>query len=293
MRPPSKDGSYVNLYDSCVDDTWNPKIFVVFDANQIYPDKETSLPNKKYEKYLMKKILILKALPPGGLSPAAPPRVTLELHFARPSPSRPPPKKSTHGKTPTGLPICAARPVSSACGPGPGGSCEPLSPGPGEVRQPFGRPSWVHLLHPLPPFPGSPSGGARRLPTPGRAQQAQHPRRPPPGPTGHALPAEPLARPPPHSAAPRPQAEVGVPEPRSRPAAPRGHVPSSSQSAVAFVLEVGPALDQPPKTYDSPGQRLQVRVDRRPAPAAGELRRGEWAPEAQRQRRGDPRPGGE
>ncbi|KAK1340822.1 hypothetical protein QTO34_017216 [Cnephaeus nilssonii] len=38
MRPPSKDGSYVNLYDSCVDDTWNPKIFVVFDANQIYPD---------------------------------------------------------------------------------------------------------------------------------------------------------------------------------------------------------------------------------------------------------------
>ncbi|XP_023372842.1 poly [ADP-ribose] polymerase 11 isoform X1 [Otolemur garnettii] len=28
MRPPSKDGSYVNLYDSCVDDTWNPKIFV-------------------------------------------------------------------------------------------------------------------------------------------------------------------------------------------------------------------------------------------------------------------------
>ncbi|EPQ14411.1 Poly [ADP-ribose] polymerase 11 [Myotis brandtii] len=38
MRPPSKDGSYVNLYDSCVDDTWNPKIFVVFDANQIYPE---------------------------------------------------------------------------------------------------------------------------------------------------------------------------------------------------------------------------------------------------------------
>uniref|UniRef100_A0A8C0PXI1 Poly [ADP-ribose] polymerase n=5 Tax=Canis lupus familiaris TaxID=9615 RepID=A0A8C0PXI1_CANLF len=38
MRPPSKDGSYVNLYDSCVDDTWDPKIFVVFDANQIYPE---------------------------------------------------------------------------------------------------------------------------------------------------------------------------------------------------------------------------------------------------------------
>ncbi|XP_069862148.1 protein mono-ADP-ribosyltransferase PARP11 isoform X2 [Dipodomys merriami] len=38
MRPPSKDGSYVNLYDSCVDDTWSPRIFVVFDANQIYPE---------------------------------------------------------------------------------------------------------------------------------------------------------------------------------------------------------------------------------------------------------------
>ncbi|XP_074050723.1 protein mono-ADP-ribosyltransferase PARP11 isoform X2 [Macrotis lagotis] len=38
MRPPSKDGSFVNLYDSCVDNTWNPKIFVVFDANQIYPE---------------------------------------------------------------------------------------------------------------------------------------------------------------------------------------------------------------------------------------------------------------
>ncbi|XP_053108734.1 protein mono-ADP-ribosyltransferase PARP11 isoform X4 [Hemicordylus capensis] len=38
MRPPSKDGSFVNLYDSCVDNTWNPKIFVIFDANQIYPE---------------------------------------------------------------------------------------------------------------------------------------------------------------------------------------------------------------------------------------------------------------
>ncbi|XP_024588979.1 poly [ADP-ribose] polymerase 11 isoform X2 [Neophocaena asiaeorientalis asiaeorientalis] len=38
VRPPSKDGSYVNLYDSCVDDTWNPRVFVVFDANQIYPE---------------------------------------------------------------------------------------------------------------------------------------------------------------------------------------------------------------------------------------------------------------
>ncbi|XP_065598438.1 protein mono-ADP-ribosyltransferase PARP11 isoform X3 [Cyrtonyx montezumae] len=38
MRPPSRDGSFVNLYDSCVDNTWNPKIFVIFDANQIYPE---------------------------------------------------------------------------------------------------------------------------------------------------------------------------------------------------------------------------------------------------------------
>ncbi|XP_030070041.1 protein mono-ADP-ribosyltransferase PARP11 [Microcaecilia unicolor] len=38
LRPPSKDGSFVNLYDSCVDNTWNPKIFVVFDSNQIYPE---------------------------------------------------------------------------------------------------------------------------------------------------------------------------------------------------------------------------------------------------------------
>ncbi|XP_061438579.1 protein mono-ADP-ribosyltransferase PARP11 isoform X5 [Rhineura floridana] len=38
VRPPSKDGSFVNLFDSCVDSTWNPKIFVIFDANQIYPE---------------------------------------------------------------------------------------------------------------------------------------------------------------------------------------------------------------------------------------------------------------
>ncbi|XP_042191767.1 protein mono-ADP-ribosyltransferase PARP11 isoform X2 [Callorhinchus milii] len=38
IRPPSKDGTFVNLYDSCVDNTWNPKIFVIFDANQIYPE---------------------------------------------------------------------------------------------------------------------------------------------------------------------------------------------------------------------------------------------------------------
>ncbi|XP_069740986.1 protein mono-ADP-ribosyltransferase PARP11 isoform X2 [Narcine bancroftii] len=38
IRPPSKDGSLVNFYDSCVDNKWNPKIFVIFDANHIYPE---------------------------------------------------------------------------------------------------------------------------------------------------------------------------------------------------------------------------------------------------------------
>ncbi|XP_033888392.1 protein mono-ADP-ribosyltransferase PARP11-like isoform X2 [Acipenser ruthenus] len=37
-RPPSKDMSYINFYDSCVDDVNNPKIFVIFDNNQIYPE---------------------------------------------------------------------------------------------------------------------------------------------------------------------------------------------------------------------------------------------------------------
>ena len=37
-RPPSKDTSYTHFYDSCVDDTGNPKIYVIFDSNQIYPE---------------------------------------------------------------------------------------------------------------------------------------------------------------------------------------------------------------------------------------------------------------
>lgn len=37
-RPPSKDTSFINFYDSCVDDMANPKIYVVFDSNQIYPE---------------------------------------------------------------------------------------------------------------------------------------------------------------------------------------------------------------------------------------------------------------
>ncbi|XP_053364371.1 protein mono-ADP-ribosyltransferase PARP11-like isoform X3 [Clarias gariepinus] len=37
-RPPSKDLSIANFFDSCVDDMVNPKIFVIFDSNQIYPE---------------------------------------------------------------------------------------------------------------------------------------------------------------------------------------------------------------------------------------------------------------
>jgi poly [ADP-ribose] polymerase 7/11/12/13 len=39
-RPPRKDESDLSsdLYDSCVDNVWNPTIFVIFDNNQIYPE---------------------------------------------------------------------------------------------------------------------------------------------------------------------------------------------------------------------------------------------------------------
>lgn len=37
-RPPSKDMSIANFFDSCVDDMMSPKIFVIFDSNQIYPE---------------------------------------------------------------------------------------------------------------------------------------------------------------------------------------------------------------------------------------------------------------
>lgn len=37
-RPPSKDTSFTSFYDSCVDDMANPKIYVIFDSNQIYPE---------------------------------------------------------------------------------------------------------------------------------------------------------------------------------------------------------------------------------------------------------------
>ncbi|XP_053320429.1 protein mono-ADP-ribosyltransferase PARP11-like [Spea bombifrons] len=38
MHPPSKDGSLVNFYDSCVDNIFNPLIYVIFDSTQIYPE---------------------------------------------------------------------------------------------------------------------------------------------------------------------------------------------------------------------------------------------------------------
>ncbi|KAF1372522.1 hypothetical protein PFLUV_G00266380 [Perca fluviatilis] len=38
VRPPSKDGGDINLYDSCVDDVISPSIFVVFEKHQIYPE---------------------------------------------------------------------------------------------------------------------------------------------------------------------------------------------------------------------------------------------------------------
>lgn len=37
-RPPEIPGQVHKLYDSCVDDVQDPKIFVVFDRNQCYPD---------------------------------------------------------------------------------------------------------------------------------------------------------------------------------------------------------------------------------------------------------------
>ncbi|XP_069013081.1 protein mono-ADP-ribosyltransferase PARP12, partial [Embiotoca jacksoni] len=37
-RPPSKDGGDINFFDSCVDNTLDPSIFVVFEKHQIYPE---------------------------------------------------------------------------------------------------------------------------------------------------------------------------------------------------------------------------------------------------------------
>uniref|UniRef100_A0A3B4G1Q7 PARP catalytic domain-containing protein n=1 Tax=Pundamilia nyererei TaxID=303518 RepID=A0A3B4G1Q7_9CICH len=40
-RPPSKDGGGINFYDSCVNDVMDPSIFVVFEKQQIYPEKSS------------------------------------------------------------------------------------------------------------------------------------------------------------------------------------------------------------------------------------------------------------
>ncbi|KAM3587496.1 uncharacterized protein V6R79_006982 [Siganus canaliculatus] len=38
VRPPSKDGGNINLFDSCVDRVHDPSIYVVFETHQIYPE---------------------------------------------------------------------------------------------------------------------------------------------------------------------------------------------------------------------------------------------------------------
>ncbi|XP_036376010.1 protein mono-ADP-ribosyltransferase PARP12-like isoform X2 [Megalops cyprinoides] len=38
LRPPSKDGGDTIFYDSCVDDVYDPSIFVVFEKHQVYPE---------------------------------------------------------------------------------------------------------------------------------------------------------------------------------------------------------------------------------------------------------------
>ncbi|XP_033882098.1 protein mono-ADP-ribosyltransferase PARP12-like isoform X1 [Acipenser ruthenus] len=38
LRPPSKDGNDTTFYDSCVDNKYNPSIFIIFEKHQIYPE---------------------------------------------------------------------------------------------------------------------------------------------------------------------------------------------------------------------------------------------------------------
>ncbi|XP_041110316.1 protein mono-ADP-ribosyltransferase PARP12-like [Polyodon spathula] len=38
LRPPSKDGKNTTFYDSCVDNKYNPSIFIIFEKHQIYPE---------------------------------------------------------------------------------------------------------------------------------------------------------------------------------------------------------------------------------------------------------------
>ncbi|XP_057349874.1 basic proline-rich protein-like [Manis pentadactyla] len=247
-----------------------------------------------------------KALPPGGLSPAAPPPVTPELQPPGPRPRGPRRENPNTTKRPPGPPHLrghvsggggrsAARPRAGrtrAAGRGPAALTTRAGTEEQRLRRappalpwrtsPAARTSAPGAPAPLLPFPGGPSGGARLLQAPGRAPRAHHPRRPLPGPTGHALPAEQLARPPPCPVSPCPQAEALVPP---RPAA--TYLPARRAVAVVFSPEAGPALDPPPQIRGRgsrfsaevsevwPGQRLQVRAVRRPPPVAGEPRRGE------------------
>ena len=175
----------------------------------------------------MKKILILKALPPGGLSPAALPQLTLELHLGRPSPSRPPPRKSKHDKTPTGHPVCAPRGGElprSPPGPGAGnsGSGEPLRPCHGELRRPLGCPPRAHLLRSLPSRASPPAERADSRPPAGPRETTTRVGR---------FPGPRSTRCPPSNSHGRPLVRFPVPSGGGRgPAAPRGHVPSSPQS---------------------------------------------------------------
>ncbi|XP_072337882.1 protein mono-ADP-ribosyltransferase PARP12-like [Scyliorhinus torazame] len=45
-RPPSKDATYTNLYDSCTDNGAHPSIFVIFEKHQIYPEYIIEYSNK-------------------------------------------------------------------------------------------------------------------------------------------------------------------------------------------------------------------------------------------------------
>ncbi|XP_041057603.1 protein mono-ADP-ribosyltransferase PARP12-like isoform X1 [Carcharodon carcharias] len=45
-RPPSKDATHTNLYDSCTDNDANPSIFVIFEKHQIYPEYVIEYSNK-------------------------------------------------------------------------------------------------------------------------------------------------------------------------------------------------------------------------------------------------------
>lgn len=38
LRPPAKDSQNSVFYDSCVNSTQNPSIFVIFEKHQIYPE---------------------------------------------------------------------------------------------------------------------------------------------------------------------------------------------------------------------------------------------------------------